>query len=77
MCIRDSGLSRHIGGAGCIGSGVVGGGVRIRPVNGDLVCGAVQSLRRHLGQDGIAACAHVSSADNQVIGAVFTEFYCG
>ena len=67
------GLSRHIGGAGRIGSGVVGGSVRIRPVNGDLVCGAVQALRSHLGQDGIAASSHVCCSDGQRIVSVLIE----
>ena len=66
-------LSRHIGGAGRVRTGVVGGGVGIRPINGDLVGGAVQALRRHLGQDGITTRSHVCRSDGQRIIAVLVE----
>src|SRR5699024_10014312 len=62
-----------VGGGGSVGARVVGGGVGVRPKDGHVLHFAVHALGGHLGQDGVAAGAHVGGADDQVVGAVLAQ----
>ena len=75
-CLHDR-LTGDVGSGGRVGTGVIRGNIGVCTEDSNIIHRAVHQFCHHLCQDGIAACAHVSSADNQVIGAVFTEFYCG
>ena len=68
-----SGLTGDIGGAGGVGAGIVGGGIRIRTKDGNVIQRAVQHLGGDLCQRGVAAGAHIGSADHQGIEAVIVQ----
>ena len=63
------GCSGQIGSAGSIGTGVIGGYIRIRPKY-DIIQLAAQTFGSHLGQRGVAARSHVGRTDNQVVKTV-------
>src|SRR5699024_4706228 len=67
------GLSGNVGGGGGVGAGIVGRGVGVRAEDGHILHAAVHALGGHLGQDGVAAGAHVGRSDDQVVGAVLGE----
>jgi len=61
------------GGGRGIGPGIVGGMVRIYLGYDDARKIAVQDFCRHLGQDGIAARAHVGGSDHQCVKPVILK----
>ena len=63
----------HIGRRGRIRARIIRRSVGVRAEHGDVVHAAVQALGGHLGQDRVAAGAHVRRADDQVIGAVLAQ----
>ena len=64
------GCSGQIGSAGSIGTGVIGGYIRISPKYHDIIQLAAQTFGSHLGQRGVAARSHVGRTDNQVVKTV-------
>ena len=69
-----SGLAGDIGGAGSIGAGIVGRRIRIRAKDGNVIQRAIQHLGGDLRQRGVAAGAHIGSADHQGIEPVIVQF---
>ena len=71
------GFAGDVGGGGGVGAGIVGGSVGVRAEDRHVIEAAIHHFRHHLGQNGIAAGAHVGSADEQVVGAVLAELDSG
>ena len=63
-------ITGDIGGAGSIGAGIIGRCIRIGAKDLDLLKVALQNLCRHLGQNRVAARAHIRSTDEQCIRAI-------
>ena len=71
------GLAGDIGRAGRIGAGIVGRGIGIRRQHGNILQRAFQHLGGNLRQNGVAAGAHIGSADAQRVEAVVVDFQRG
>ena len=74
QCTLFGGLAGDIGGAGSIGAGIVGRRIRIRAKDGNVIQRAIQHLGGDLCQRGVAAGAHIGSADHQGIEPVIVQF---
>ena len=65
-CRLLHGTARHVGRAGGIGAGVVGGDVRVRVKALDPGKVHIQHLGCDLGEGGVAPCSHVCRAHDEV-----------
>ena len=66
-------LAGDIRRGGRIRARVIGRGVRVRAEYRNVVHRAVQALGGHLGEDGVAARAHIRRADDQVVEALVAQ----
>ena len=66
-------LAGDVGGGGGVGTGIVGRSIGVRAKHGHILHRAVHTFGGHLGQDGVAAGAHVRRADEQMVPAILIQ----
>ena len=74
LCADFYGLAGNICCTGCVGTGVIRRRVGIRTEYGNVIVITFQNLCCHLGQNGIAAGAHIGSTDQQCVMSLVVNF---
>ena len=74
LCADFYGLTCNICCTGCVGTRVIRRRVGIRTEYGNVIVITFQNLCCHLCQNGIAACAHIGSTDQQSVMSLIVDF---